>query len=162
MVSIPREVAGAALIAPSYHITVKALDDKSYFSNVRAVEQAMPDLLAHQHRLPHTVFSDYIYRVRLLKLSEAAAENEDETINAARDIRNLARQRGERVPSDKEARAMACLSFYGKGIAARARNTDEYGVQKVKSFEIFCTVHKCGVQWSKDHGWYDPKIKRKR
>ncbi|EAT82495.1 hypothetical protein SNOG_10160 [Parastagonospora nodorum SN15] len=138
MVSIPREVAGAALIAPSYHITVKALDDKSYFSNVRAVEQAMPDLLAHQHRLPHTVFSDYIYRVRLLKLSEAAAENEDETINAARDIRNLARQR------------------------ARARNTDEYGVQKVKSFEIFCIVHKCGVQWSKDHGWYDPKIKRKR
>jgi signal transduction histidine kinase len=111
MVSIPGEVAGAALIAPSYHITVKALDDKSYFSNVRAVEQAITHLLAHQYRLPHTVISDYIYRVRLLKLIEAAAENEDKIINTARDIRNLGRQRGERVPNDKEARAMACIHF---------------------------------------------------
>lgn len=91
MVSNPREVAGAALIAPSYHITVKTLESKTYFSNVRPVDQATSAILKYRHRLPHTVFSDYVYRTQLLTVSEAAAKSEEEVVDTAREIRNLAR-----------------------------------------------------------------------
>ena len=40
MHSSPAELMGAALIAPTYHIVIKVLndDDNKYFTNIRAVD----------------------------------------------------------------------------------------------------------------------------
>jgi len=86
MLTKPHEFKGAALIAPTYLITIKALEGRSYFSNIRAVEQATPDLLTHQHGLPHNVVGDYLYRTRLVERSQAAVEKENQIMKVLHQI----------------------------------------------------------------------------
>lgn len=132
MPSSPAEIDGAALIAPTYNFSLKVLDENSVLAHVRAVDSAGAPIAPRQHRWTGTAVSDFMHehltwnsdpnrglnlRPRLKSEYEAINQAEWETV--ARDIRNLAEQKGERVPSKKEARAMARLIMPAKSAVCR-------------------------------------------
>jgi hypothetical protein len=129
MVSSPAEIDGAALIAPTYNITVKILDDASLLTHVRAVDVTQGSVATRQHRSTSTAVSEFMHEHftwnrdpdRGLKLrprlkSEYEAINEAEWETVARDVRNLTENSRERVPDKKEALAMARLLMPAKSV----------------------------------------------
>jgi hypothetical protein len=112
MVSSIRDTDGAALIAPTYHISVKVLEDNTVFAIICAVDATESTLSARTHRSFGTATSDFMhehfawnsepYSTRGLNFgprlkSEYEIINDEELDVAAREIRNLAEQKGERV-----------------------------------------------------------------
>lgn len=127
MVRSPAQVYGNALIASSYHITIKVLNDKESFVNIQANEPASAQALTRKHRAILTAANEFMYHhfewnstslrgydFGLKRKSEYAIIHEVEMNSIARDIRNLSRQRGGRVPDNKEACAMAELARMAK------------------------------------------------
>jgi hypothetical protein len=117
---------GAALIAPTYHIVVKVTDPSSYsfyFTHIRAIDNATEVPLARVHRSISTAINDWKYEnlqwnstdpnrglcVRFRMKCEEEREREWEDKEKARDIQDLAKQNGERMPDKREALAMACM-----------------------------------------------------
>jgi hypothetical protein len=131
MPSTPASLKGAALIAPAYHIVIKVLDSTSnkYFTNVNAISNPHSPPAPRAHRGAGTAVNDWVHehltcnsdpnrgmklRPRLKCELEQEMECEDDEV--AREIRNLAEQKGERVLDKREALAMASLCRHARGV----------------------------------------------
>jgi len=131
MPTSPAQLHGAALIAPTYYITVKVLPPSSsshYLTHIRAVDNPAEIARTREHRSFRTAANDWKHehftwnssdmdrgmniRPRIKCEPEWERDKEDE--ETARDIRNLAEQKDERVPDKREALAMAWLARAGK------------------------------------------------
>lgn len=62
MVRSPAEVYGDALIASSYHITIKVLNDKESFVNIQVNKPASAQPLTREHRSILTAANEFMYR----------------------------------------------------------------------------------------------------
>jgi len=127
MVSSISEIDGAALIAPTYHISIKVLDNDVLTSSVSAIDTVDGTLSPRQHRSATTAASDFMHehftwntdpgrgmKLRPRLKSEYEIINEAELDDAVREIRKIAEEKLKRVPGKKEARAMARLAWSGK------------------------------------------------
>lgn len=167
MVRSLAEVYGDALIASSYHITVKTLNDKESFVNIQVNEPASAQPLTREHRSILTAANEFMHRqfewdstslrgydFGPKRKSEHAIIHEVEMNSIARDIRNLSRQRSGRVPDNKEARAMAelacmarvlicmrltnVLRYIADHMSDNVRSYSEFDVQDETQFYITC------------------------
>ncbi|KAI4694391.1 hypothetical protein J4E81_006608 [Alternaria sp. BMP 2799] len=153
MPTSPAQLHGAALIAPTYHITIKVLPSSSsshYLTHIRAVDNPAEIARTREHRSFRTAAHDWKHEhftwnssnmdrglnIRPRIKCELEWERDKEDEETARDIRNLAEQKGERVPDKREALAMAWLARAGKMAVGRAIYEPDFGVRDEKEFLI--------------------------
>jgi hypothetical protein len=124
----------AALIAPTYHILLGVDDTEEVFSNIRIVETAGANSIARQSRPPSTAGSEFVSASfiwndvahdelksqREMERECGIAKRED-VENVVRSIQSSAQQRGERIPDDNEARAMATLARTTRAIISESK-----------------------------------------
>ncbi|KAI4630354.1 hypothetical protein J4E80_001289 [Alternaria sp. BMP 0032] len=153
MPTSPAQLHGAALIAPTYHITIKVLPPSSsshYLTHIRAVDNPAEIARTREHRSFRTAANDWKHEhftwnssdmdrglnIRPRIKCELEWERDKEDEETARDIRNLAEQKGERVPDKREALAMAWLARAGQMAVGRAIYEPDFGVRDEKEFLI--------------------------
>jgi hypothetical protein len=134
MVSSIIDSACAALIAPTYHTTIKVLDDDTLFANIRAIHDDQVSLAIRPHRPAGTAVSDFMHEhftwdlepnpdLNLLprlrsefKIINDMGRDKIERDEIAQEIRYFAQQKGNRVPDKEEVCAMAWLVNSAKGV----------------------------------------------
>ena len=62
MVSNTADVACAALVAPTYHITIKASEDKSLYAKIYAIDDDQTPLSVRPHRSVGTAVNDFMHK----------------------------------------------------------------------------------------------------
>jgi hypothetical protein len=123
---------GAALIASTYHITIKVLppspSSDRYYTHIHAIHNDTESLPTCVRRSFGTATNDWTHKhltwnstngsggisLRPNIRSVAEWERDRGYEGAAREIRNLARQKGERLPGRREALGMAWLAKSAK------------------------------------------------
>jgi len=107
-----------ALVASSYSIDVRVLDDGGLFAFISAVDSQDTQLASRPHRSPKAMIRDLVHPADHVGAISYALRMDEH----ARDIRNLAKQSDVRVPDKKEAQAMARLRDQGKRIVGASRS----------------------------------------
>jgi hypothetical protein len=132
----PAQLHGAALIASTYHIIITVLPPSSsshYHTHTYAIDDPAEDLRTRQHRSFRAATNDWKHKhftwdstdsdrglnVSLRRICELERERDEED-KTARDIRNLAQQKGARVPDKQEALAMAWLGRQGRMVVSKS------------------------------------------
>jgi hypothetical protein len=131
------QLHGAALIASTYRITIKVLPPSPsagrYYTHIHAIQNDTEVLPARVRRSLGTATNDWTYkhltwdstngssgislRPNIRSVSELERDREYEEM--AREIQNLVQQKGERVPGQREALAMAWLARTAKMVVSK-------------------------------------------
>jgi hypothetical protein len=136
MPTSPAQLHGAALIASTYHIIITVLPPSSsshYHTHIYAVGDPAEDLRTRQHRSFLTATNDWKHKhftwdstdpdrglnLSLRRKCESEWERDEQDKEMVRDIRNLALQKGARVPDNREALAMAWLARQGRTVVSK-------------------------------------------
>jgi hypothetical protein len=126
------QLHGAALIASTYHITIKVLppspSSSRYYTHIHAIHSATEVLPTRVRRSFSTATNDWTHKHLTWNSTNGSGgislrpnirsvlewERDREYKETAREIRNLALQKGERVPGRREALGMAWLARRAK------------------------------------------------
>ncbi|KNG46660.1 hypothetical protein TW65_06664 [Stemphylium lycopersici] len=156
MPSTDRKLYGAALIADTYSISIKVLETErySYHLNTRAIDKPNRPPSPREHRGVYTAWSNWCHEnftwqtedpnrgmnIRPRRKHPAEYKERYENKAVAYNIRNLAKQRSDRVPDKREAVGMAKLQAMARKVVHavthdRTFHTD-YKVQGEKKFLV--------------------------
>jgi hypothetical protein len=130
----PADLLGAALIAPVYQTAIQILykSNNEYSTNISAIDNSTSPTAPREPRDYHTAINDWLHghltwnsdpnrgmkiRPKLRTADEEAHHKTDDAV--AQEIRNLAEQKGERVPDKREARAMTYMARLALGLISK-------------------------------------------